>query len=425
MSALCRDCFHHGAFERRCPACGSPRIVAHAELDSLSIAHMDCDAFYASVEKRDRPELRDVPVIVGGGRRGVVTTCCYIARINGVRSAMPMFKAIKACPQAVIIKPDFAKYRTESRRIMAMMADLTPLVQPLSLDEAWMDLSGTQRLHGATPAETLARLQTRIEAEVGITVSIGLAANKFLAKIASDLDKPRGFSVIGAEAQAFLAPKPVGILPGVGPAMVSSLESSNFVTVGDIARADIKDLAARFGPNGLRLHALAHGRDTRVVNPDQIRKSISAETTFNEDLRGQADLEAQLPWLAEKVGRQARAGNVAGRVVTLKLRGADFKIITRRKTLPVPTQTTRSILAIGKELLAAELKSGGTHRSWRLIGVGITDLIEPQDVEDDFFGGDERRTLAGEKTADAIRARFGATALTSARALRGKSSAQD
>ncbi|MDP3633821.1 DNA polymerase IV, partial [Phenylobacterium sp.] len=200
MSALCRDCFHHGDFERRCPACGSPRIVAHAELDSLSIAHMDCDAFYASVEKRDRPELRDLPVIVGGGRRGVVTTCCYIARINGVRSAMPMFKAIKACPQAVIIKPDFNKYRTESRRIMAMMADLTPLVQPLSLDEAWMDLSGTERLHGAMPAETLARLQTRIEAEVGITVSIGLAANKFLAKIASDLDKPRGFSVIGAEA---------------------------------------------------------------------------------------------------------------------------------------------------------------------------------------------------------------------------------
>ena len=425
MSALCRDCFHHGGFERRCPACGSPRIVAHAELDSLSIAHMDCDAFYASVEKRDRPELRDLPVIVGGGRRGVVTTCCYIARINGVRSAMPMFKAIKACPQAVIIKPDFGKYRTESRRIMAMMADLTPLVQPLSLDEAWMDLSGTERLHGATPAETLARLQTRIETEVGITVSIGLAANKFLAKIASDLDKPRGFSVIGAEATEFLARKPVGILPGVGLAMVSSLESSNFVTVGDIARADIKDLAARFGPNGLRLHALAHGRDTRVVNPDQIRKSISAETTFNEDLRSQADLEAQLPWLAEKVGRQARAGDVAGRVVTLKLRGADFKIITRRKTLPVPTQTTRSILAIGKELLAAELKSGGAHRAWRLIGVGLTDLIAPQDVEDDFFGGDERRTLVGEKTADAIRARFGATALTSARALRGKSSAQD
>ncbi|MDO8379448.1 DNA polymerase IV [Phenylobacterium sp.] len=426
MSALCRDCFTHGDFTRRCPACGSPRIVAHDELERLSIAHMDCDAFYASVEKRDRPELRDVPVIVGGGKRGVVTTCCYIARINGVRSAMPMFKAIKACPQAVVIKPDFSKYRAESRRIMAMMADLTPLVQPLSLDEAWMDLSGTERLHGATPAETLARLQARIEAEVGITVSIGLAANKFLAKIASDLDKPRGYSVIGgAEAQAFLASRPVGILPGVGPAMVSSLENANFVTVGDIARAEPKDLAARFGSNGLRLHALAQGRDTRAVDPDQIRKSISAETTFNEDLRSQADLEDQLPHLAEKVARQARSGNLAGRVVTLKLRAADFKIITRRKTLAVPIQTARTILAVGKEMLAAELKAGGTNRSWRLIGVGITELIEPQNVESDFFGGDERRTLAGERTADAIRARFGAKALTSARALRGKSSAQD
>ncbi|HPA39317.1 MAG TPA: DNA polymerase IV, partial [Phenylobacterium sp.] len=210
MKALCRDCFQRGDFQRRCPACGSPRVVAHDELEGLSIAHMDCDAFYASVEKRDRPELRDVPVIVGGGKRGVVTTCCYIARISGVRSAMPMFKAIKACPQAVIIKPDFQKCRTESRRIMAMMAELTPLVQPLSLDEAWMDLSGTERLHGHPPAETLARLQARIEAEIGITVSVGLAPNKFLAKIASDLDKPRGFSVIGAaEAQSFLAGKPV------------------------------------------------------------------------------------------------------------------------------------------------------------------------------------------------------------------------
>ena len=221
MSALCRDCFRRGAFERRCPACGSPRIVAHAELEKLSIAHMDCDAFYASVEKRDRPELRDVPLIIGGGKRGVVTTCCYIARISGVRSAMPMFKARQLCPQAVILKPEFAKYKGESRRIMELVRDLTPLVQPLSLDEAWMDLSGTDRLHGAPPAETLARLQAKIEAEVGITVSIGLAANKFLAKIASDLDKPRGFSVIGAaEAQSFLASKPVGIIPGVGPAMV-------------------------------------------------------------------------------------------------------------------------------------------------------------------------------------------------------------
>jgi DNA polymerase-4 len=426
MSALCRDCFTRGDFARRCPHCASPRVVVHDELEALSIAHMDCDAFYASVEKRDRPELRDVPVIVGGGQRGVVTTCCYIARISGVRSAMPMFKALQACPQATVIKPDFAKYRHESRRIMAMMADLTPLVQPLSLDEAWMDLSGTERLHGHPPAETLARLQTRIEAEVGITVSIGLAANKFLAKIASDLDKPRGFSVIGGvEAQAFLAPRPVGILPGVGPAMVASLEAANLRTVGDIARTDLKTLATRFGSNGVRLHALAQGRDTRAVDPDQIRKSISAETTFEHDLRSFEELDDRLVWLAEKVARQARAGNLAGRVVTLKLRGTDFRILTRRKALAVPTQTARTLLAVGRDLLTQELKAGAQGRAFRLVGVGITELIEPGSVETDFFDGDESRALIHERTADSIRARFGAEAVMSARALKGKSSARD
>ena len=422
MSALCRECHHLDNFDRRCPNCGSPRVVAHDELTKLSMAHMDCDAFYASVEKRDRPELRDLPVIVGGGVRGVVTTCCYIARISGVRSAMPMFKALKACPQAVVIPPDFAKYRTESRRIMAMMRELTPLVQPLSLDEAWMDLSGTERLHGAPPALTLARLQNQIEAQVGITVSIGLAANKFLAKIASDLDKPRGFSVIGAaEAQSFLAPKPVGILPGVGPAMVASLESANLRTVGDIAKADLKTFAARFGSQGLRLHRLAQGLDTRSVDPDQIRKSISAETTFNHDLRTFEDLEGRLPELAEKVARQARAGNAAGRTITLKLRTSDFKILTRRKAQAVATQTARTILAVGRDLLAQELKTGAQGRQFRLIGVGLSELIEPDTIESDFFGETERRALAGERTADAIRARFGPDALGSARALQRKS----
>ena len=426
MKGLCRDCLHTGEIDRRCPACGSPRVVTHPELFDLSIAHMDCDAFYASVEKRDRPELRDRPVIVGGGIRGVVTTCCYIARISGVRSAMPMFKALKACPQAVVIKPDFSKYRTESKRIMAMMRDLTPLVQPLSLDEAWMDLSGTARLHGASPAITLARLQAQIEAEVGITVSIGLAANKFLAKIASDLDKPRGFSVIGhAEARTFLATRPVGILPGVGPAMIKSLEGGGFATVGDIARADLKILAKHFGQNGLRLHKLAQGLDHRPVDPDQVRKSISAETTFNTDLKTYDALDDQLVPLAEKVGRLARSSNFAGRAVTLKLRGDDFKILTRRRALPVPTQTGRTILAVARELLATELTAARGGRAFRLIGVGISELVEAQAVESDFFGEDERRSLVSEKTADALRARFGSAALTSGRALGRKTPPSD
>ncbi|HEY9235493.1 MULTISPECIES: DNA polymerase IV [Phenylobacterium] len=422
MSALCRDCFRRGAFERRCPACGSPRIVAHEELERLSIAHMDCDAFYASVEKRDRPEFRDQAVIVGGGKRGVVTTCCYIARISGVRSAMPMFKARQLCPQAVILKPDFAKYRTESRRIMELVRDLTPLVQPLSLDEAWMDLSGTERLHGAPPAETLARLQAKIEAEIGITVSIGLAPNKFLAKIASDLDKPRGFSVIGAaEAQSFLAGKPVGIIPGVGPAMVKSLEGAGLFKVGDIARADRKALAQRLGAGGLRLYDLAHGRDARAVNPNEERKGISAETTFNEDLSKVSDLEDRLAPLCERVARQARAGGVAGRVVTLKLRKTDFKIITRRRALPVPTQTAKTLFATARELLAREADG----RPWRLIGVGMAELIDAAAVEHDFFAGAEQKALVEERAVDKLRARFGPGVVTSGRALGSKRTNDD
>ncbi len=417
MKTFCRDCFWPGEQAvRRCPNCASPRIVAHADLDTLAIAHMDCDAFYASVEKRDRPELRDQAVIVGGGKRGVVTTCCYIARIKGVRSAMPMFKALKLCPEAVVIKPDFTRYRAASKQILGMAAELTPLIQNLSLDEAWMDLSGTERLHGAPPALTLARLQARIEAETGLTVSIGLAPNKFLAKVASDLDKPRGFSVIGSEAQAFLAPKPVGILPGVGPAMVASLERSGFRTVGDLAKADIKLLAERFGSHGLRLSRLAHGQDSRAVNPSEERKGISAETTFNEDLSALGALEDVLAELSEKVARHARADGLAGRVVTLKLRTTDFKIHTRRRTIPVPTQTAKTLFAVGRELLAKEADG----RPYRLIGIGLADLVEAGAVEDDFFAGDERRALAGEKTLDAIRARFGADAVTSGRIFRAK-----
>ncbi len=417
MKAFCRDCFWHGhQAVRRCPGCASPRIVAHAELASLSIAHMDCDAFYASVEKRDRPELRDQAVIVGGGKRGVVTTCCYIARIKGVRSAMPMFKALKACPEAVVIKPDFAKYRAESKRILGMAGDLTPLIQNLSLDEAWMDLSGTERLHGAPPAITLARLQARIEAETGLTVSIGLAPNKFLAKIASELDKPRGFSVIGAEAQAFLADKPVRILPGVGPAMVATLEKAGLRTVGDLARADVKGMAQRWGAHGLRLHNLAHGRDTRAVNPNEARKGISCETTFNNDLSAIADLEDKLAPLCERVARQARAGAVAGRVVTLKLRTTDFRIVTRRRTLPIATQTAKTLFQVGRELLAHE----ATGRPWRLIGIGIADLIDADLATSDLFAEGERKALASERSVDAIRARFGPGAVTSGRILKAR-----
>jgi DNA polymerase-4 len=425
-TAFCRDCFWKGEAapaNRRCPACASPRIVAHPELARLSIAHMDCDAFYASVEKRDRPELANLPVIVGGGVRGVVTTACYIARTYGPRSAMPMFKARALCPQAVVIKPDFAKYRRESRRIMEKLHRLTPLVQPLSLDEAWMDLSGTEALHGGFPALVLARLQAEIERDVGITVSIGLAPNKFLAKIASDLDKPRGLAVIGAaEAMDFLSQRPVSALPGVGPAFARSLNKAGFVRVGDLAAADAKDLVRRFGSYGLRLHELSHARDPRGVDPDHARKSISAETTFNEDLHRLSDLEDRLWPACEKVATRMRAEGIAGRAVVLKLKTADFRLLTRRRTLAEPIQTARNLFAATRELLRPETTAG---LRYRLIGAGLSDLADAEDAAPDLFAGDETRARRTERAVDALRDRFGRGAVVTGRVLRREAEEED
>jgi DNA polymerase-4 len=415
MNSICRECLWTGAeAAARCPTCGSPRVASDPELDRLSIAHLDCDAFYASVEKRDRPELRDKPVIVGGGVRGVVTTACYIARLYGVGSAMPMFKALKACPDAVVVKPDFAKYTEESRRIFSMVRELTPLVQTLSLDEAWIDLSGTERLNGGSAALQLIRLQQRIEAETGLTVSIGLAPNRFLAKIASELDKPRGFSVIGtANAKTLLAPKSVRVLPGVGPVFGKTLVSDGYATVGDLASADVRDLTKRYGETGLRLYDLSHARDARAVDPEHDRRGMSAENTFNSDLTRSEDLEAELWALCEKVASKARRDGVASRVIVLKLRRADFKIITRRKTLPEPVQTARALFAVGRELLTPEL-----GRPYRLIGIGMADIQDTEDSPEGLFASAETRTLKTETTIDALRAKFGAGAVVAGRALK-------
>ncbi|WP_168049330.1 DNA polymerase IV [Brevundimonas alba] len=414
MKSICRDCLHTADSRlERCPACDSRRIVFHEELDRLTIAHLDCDAFYASVEKRDRPELRDLPVIVGGGKRGVVSTCCYVARLYGVHSAMPMFKALKACPDAVVIKPDFRKYVAASEAIFGAVRELTPLVQTLSLDEAWIDLAGTERLNGGPPAFQLIRLQKRIEDETGLTVSIGLATNRFLAKVASELDKPRGLSVIGSEAQALLAPKPVGILPGVGPVFRKTLQSDGFATVGDLAAADLRDLVRRYGETGLRLHDLAHGRDARAVKPEHDRKGMSAETTFNEDLTSGADLEAELWPLCEKLASKARRDGVASRVIVLKLRRTDFKIVTRRVSLPEPVQTARALFAAARDLLAPEL-----GRPYRLIGIGMGDVQDAVETPTALFDSPEARTLKTETAIDRLRAKFGAGAVVAGRALK-------
>lgn len=413
IRAICRDCLRTGDRKvGRCPGCDSRRMVCHDELDRLTIAHLDCDAFYASVEKRDRPELRDRPVIVGGGRRGVVSTCCYVARQYGVHSAMPMFKALKACPAAVVIKPDFRKYVAASEAIFGAVGRLTPLVQTLSLDEAWIDLAGTERLNGGPPALQLIRLQQQIETDTGLTVSIGLAPNRFLAKVASELDKPRGFSVLGAEAPVVLAPRSVGILPGVGPVFRKTLQSDGYATVGDLAAADVRDLVRLYGETGLRLHDLAHGRDARVVNPDHDRKGMSAETTFTEDLTSAADLEGELWPLCEKLAAKARGDGVASRVLVLKLRRADFRIVTRRISLPEPVQTARALFAAGRALLAPEL-----GRSYRLIGIGMAEVVDAGNAPA-LFETPEARALKTETAIDALRAKFGAKAVVAGRALK-------
>ncbi|MBI3673517.1 MAG: DNA polymerase IV [Rhizobiales bacterium] len=354
MPGFCRDCLAAVTGDvRRCPACGSPRLLRHAELDDLSIAHIDCDAFYASVEKRDRPDLADKPVIVGGGTRGVVSTCCYVARIKGVRSAMPMFKALELCPEAVVIKPDMAKYARAGRDVREMMLELTPLVEPLSIDEAFLDLTGTARLHGMSPAMSLAHLIRRIEQKIGIGASVGLSYNKYLAKVASDLEKPRGFSVLGrAQAKAFLAERPVSLIWGVGKAMQAN------------------DLLRRYGSMGARLFHLSRGEDYRNVSTDDASKSISAETTFNTDLSAYDDLERILWGLAEKVSRRAKAEGLAGHTVVLKLKTRDFRSRTRNVSLAEPTLLAARIFEAATPLLRRE----ATGTQFRLIGVGIGNL---------------------------------------------------
>ncbi|BCM82482.1 DNA polymerase IV [Methylobacterium indicum] len=407
---LCRDC---GASvppgTLRCRACGSPRLLAHPERDALSIAHIDCDAFYAAVEKRDDPSLRDRPLIIGGGKRGVVATACYIARIRGVHSAMPMYRALEACPDAVVLRPDMEKYARVGRQVRAMMLDLTPLVEPVSIDEAFLDLSGTERLHGAPPAVTLARFVRRVEAEIGITVSVGLAPNKFLAKIASDLEKPRGFSIIGREeAAAFLAAKPVRIIPGIGQAAAERLAALGIRHVGDIARVAPERLHAGLGRDASRLLALARGEDPRRVQPSRETKSVSGETTFAEDLRGFAELRPILWQLCEKVARRLKRAEFAAGSVTLKLKDRDFRLRTRTRSGLAPTQVAERLFRPAEALL----REACDGTAYRLIGIGAGDLCGAAHADrGDLADVSAIRDASRAAAIDALRERFGAAAV--------------
>lgn len=418
---LCRDCLAHAAksdVPQRCPNCGSPRLRSHDELFDLSIAHVDCDAFYASVEKRDNPTLRDKPLIIGGGVRGVVSTCCYIARQSGVRSAMPMFKARQLCPDAVIIKPDMAKYVGVSRQIRGLMDALTPLVEPLSIDEAFLDLSGTQSLHKAPPALVLARFAKAVETEIGVSISVGLSHNKFLAKVASDLDKPRGFAVIGAaETLAFLAPNPISLIYGVGKVFAETLRKDGLTTIGQLQSEPPENLMRRYGETGARLARLARGEDSRRISVDGEMKTISSETTFNQNISSLEELSTQLLHVSERLSERLKAKNVVGDTVTLKLKSAGFRLCTRARHLMIPTQLANVIYETGLSLLKREVD--GT--AFRLIGIGVSG-IDTADGSDpaDLLEPAIARKAAAERAMDRVRSRFGREAVVRGKLYRAK-----
>jgi DNA polymerase-4 len=416
MSAFCRACLADAEPKTaRCKACGSRAILSHPELDTLSIAHLDCDAFYAAIEKRDNPALVDKPVIVGGGKRGVVLTACYVARTFGAKSAMPMFKALKLCPQAIVVKPRMAKYVEVARQVRALMRELTPLVEPLSLDEAYLDLSGTERLHHVSPAKTMAALVNRIEREIGITVSVGLSFNKFLAKLASDLDKPRGFAVIGrAEARDFLRDKPVGFIRGAGAVLQARLARDGFTRIAQLQDAGAREFGKRYGNTGLWLHRLANADDDRPVDPAGDMKSISSETTFERDTSDFAELEKILWRQAERVSARAKASELGGRTIVLKLKSAAFKIRTRSQSLEAPTQLADCIFRTAREALQRE--TDGTK--FRLLGVGLSNICaasecDPIDLVDRGAG----KRAAAERAMDRVRAKFGGEVVGKGRGL--------
>ena len=416
LHILCRNCGWaavDGDKPRRCKRCGSPRLVAHSELDALSIAHVDCDAFYASIEKRDDPSLIDKPLIIGGGTRGVVSTCCYIARQYGVRSAMPMFTAKKLCPDAVILPPNMQKYVDVSREVRALMDKLTPLVEPLSIDEAFLDLTGTEAMHKASPAQVLAQFARDVEEQVGVTISVGLSHNKFLAKIASDLDKPRGFAVIGkAETMSFLASKPVDFIYGVGKVFSETLQKDGYGTIGQLQQAAPEDLIRRYGDSGARLARLARGNDARAVSADNEMKQVSSETTFNTDLSNFEELSTELLALSERLSERLKAKNLVGDTVTLKLKSAGFRLRTRARHLMFSTQLANVLYETGQQLLAREID--GT--AFRLIGIGISGLSEASGEDPvDLIEPGIARLAAAERAMDRVRSRFGRDAV-----IRGK-----
>ena len=403
---FCRDCLHQTKkLSDLCGKCLSPRVINHKELKNLSIAHIDCDAFYASVEKRDNADLKNKPLIIGGGDRGVVSTACYIARTKGIHSAMPIFKARKLCPEAIILRPNMSKYKKVSYEIRDLMKELTPLVEPISLDEAFLDLSGTFKLHQKIPAVLLAELVNKIKKHVGINVSVGLSYNKYLAKVCSDLDKPKGFSVIGQEeSKDFLSNKPVSLLWGVGKKFTNKLNSDGIINIGQIQKIEIKELVKRYGIIGLHIYQLSNGKDSRSIRSNRPIKSISHETTFTKNIKNRKKLENILSDLSRKVAFRAKKNGLGGKTINLKLKTKNFKSISRSKTINNPTQLERKIFKIAKDLLTS-IKD---NEEYRLIGVGISELVDENFCDlDNLIDTNENNEKKLDQAINSLRDKFG------------------
>ena len=416
ITSICRECL--STFDSKvlyCANCESLNLISHKEIEKLDIAHVDCDAFYASIEKRDNPKLKNSAVIIGGGKRGVVATACYLARIKGVRSAMPMYKALKLCPSAIIIKPNMSKYRDASRKIQNLMNQLTPLIEPISLDEAFLDLSGTKKLHKKIPAVLLAELSKKINQEVGISVSIGLSYNKFLAKICSDLDKPKGFSLLGrGDSKKFLSSQPVEILWGVGKILKRKLNDDGIKTISQIKELGIKEVINRYGSIGSHIYSLSQGKDLRRVVPQRQIKSISHETTFENDISDKEVLEKKLWSLCEKVSKRSKEKGLGGQTITLKLKTKEFKLISRSCTIDEPTQIGELIFQNSKTLLDRE----DEKIKYRLIGVGISNLKDSELCDlYDLINISKTKNAKIEYAIDDIRNKFGKDLIKKGRSI--------
>ena len=382
------------------------RPLQPGEADGLGILHADLDAFYASVEVGKNPALRGRPLLVGGtGPRGVVTSASYEARAFGCRNAMPMARARRLCPQAVAIRPDFPAYRRASAGVMRIFQSVTPLVEPLALDEAFLDVRGARALFG--DAVAIARLlRARVRAEAGLALTVGVAGSKFLAKLASTRGKPDGLLVVPpGRALEFLHPLPVEALWGAGEATIEVLARYGLCTVGDVAATPRATLERALGPaTGAQLHQLAWARDDREVVPFEAAKSISAEETFDTDIDDPAQLAREVLRCCVRVGRRLREAGLAGRTVTLKLRFANFRTITRSRTLAVATDTDTELHRVAGELLE-RLELG--RAPVRLAGVGVRNLQRSDDPVQLRLGPDRPGWEAAVRAADAVRARFG------------------